>query len=203
MDPNDPTRIQPTTEPPDPQSPVAWPPPPPSPHGPPAGYDAPPTAAYPVAAYPVAAYPVAAYPVASPPTLPFVPQVATPDGGGPQPSGSTRGLPITVAVLAVLLAGLIGFILGVQVEKNRQPPAASTTTTATTGGNAGAGRKGRGRSTAGVVTAVGGNGFTLTLSDGTTVNVVVSGTTRFTQAVAGSLKAPAAKMARSRLAWWP
>jgi hypothetical protein len=184
MDPNDPTRIQPAAQPPR-EQPAAWPQPPPSPFGRPEGYDAPPTASY---------------PVASPPAPPYVPPSTGPYGGGPQrPSGPSRSLLITGGVLALLLAGVIGFIVGVQVEKGRKPStvatgtAASTSTTPTTTGKKAAKGKaarpaaGTGRSTAGLVGATNGNGFTITLPDGSTVNVVVSGSTRIVKTVPGSL----------------
>jgi hypothetical protein len=177
MDPNDPTRIQPAAAPPPgSREPGGWPPPPPSPYGRPGVYDAPPTAAYPAAA----------------PPPPYVPQGAGPYGGGSRRAGPSRGLLITGGVLALLLAGVIGFIIGVQVEKGRKPAStvatgSSASTTTTTGQRAGAGGAGRGRSDTGVVGAVSADGFTLTLSNGTTINVVVSGRTRYTKTIPGSL----------------
>jgi hypothetical protein len=179
MDPNDPTRIQPAAEPPA-ERPGAWPQPPPSPYGGSGGYQ-PPTAIYPVASPP------------APPDAPPQPYALRPT----PPSGPSRGLIITGAVIALLLAGLIGFIVGVQVEKGRKPATVatgaapsttltpSTTATSGTGGRPGAGTGGR--TATGVVAAVSGNGFTITLANGSTVNVVVSGTTRIVKSVAGSL----------------
>jgi hypothetical protein len=179
MDPNDPTRIQPAAEPPA-ERPGAWPQPPPSPYGGFPGYDAPPTAAY---------------PVASPPPPGSVPPAASYVYRPERPPGPPRGLMITGGVLALLLAGLIGFIVGVQVEKGRRPSTvatgapASRTSTPTTPARAGngAGAGAGGRSATGVVAGVSGGGFTITLPDGSTVNVVVSGRTRVLKTVASSL----------------
>lgn len=172
MDPNDPTRIQPAGEP-----PPGWPPPPPSPYGQHGGYDAPPTTAYPAAA---------------PPPPPYVPHPAGPFPGGPRSAGPSRGLLITGGVLALLLAGVIGFIVGVQVEKGRKPSStvatgsqASTTTTTVKASGAGGGR---GRTATGTVTAVSSGGFTVTVANGATVNVLVSGRTRYSKTVPGSLQ---------------
>jgi hypothetical protein len=178
MDPNDPTRIQPVAEPPA-DRPGAWPQPPPSPYGWSGGHQEPPTAAYPVASPP---------PPGPPPA--GASYVYRPE----RPSGPSRGFQIAGGVLALLLAGLIGFIVGVQVEKGRKPATVATgstgsaTTTPSIPGQTGNVPRpsAAARGAAGVVTAVSGGGFTITLADGTQLNVVVSGKTRIVKMVAGS-----------------
>jgi hypothetical protein len=100
---------------------------------------------------------------------------------------------VTGAILGLLLAGLIGFIVGVQVEKGRLSSStvagigSTTPTTAAPSGGTKAGSGGRGgRGVAGQVVSVSGNQFTVTLADGTTATVVVSGTTRYLKMVPGS-----------------
>jgi hypothetical protein len=194
MDPNDPTRIQPVAGP-GPEPPVAWPHPP-GPSAPPGSYQAPPGA-------PPTAPPTATYPAASPPAPPYLPPAGGSFDGGPlRPPGPSRGLLITGSVIALLLAGVIGFIVGVQVEKGRKPSsvAASTsapttvpaTSTPATGKKAGKAAKAAagtgGRSTTGQVGAVSGSGFTISLPDGTSVNVVVSGKTKMVKKMPASLQ---------------
>jgi hypothetical protein len=176
MDPNDPTRIQPAAEP-HAQSLGAWPPPPPVAAGHPGGADAAATAAYQVGPPPA-----------------YVP----PAGAGPygaeraRPPGRSRGLIIAGVVLALVLAGLVGFIVGVQVERGRNSskvaagtPSVTTPTTTAPRAGQGAGAAG-GRSTAGLVGAVSSDGFTISLADGTSMNVVLSGRTRIVKTQAAS-----------------
>jgi hypothetical protein len=176
MDPNDPTHIQPAAEP-QTQSPGPWPPPPPGAGRHPGGADAAATAAYQVGPPPA-----------------YVPPAGPGSDGAERarPHGQSKGLVIAGVVLAMVLAGLVGFIVGVQVERGRNSSKVavvtpSATTPATTAPRAGQGaRAAGGRSTAGLVGAVSSDGFTISLADGTSTNVVLSGRTRIVKTQAAS-----------------
>jgi hypothetical protein len=178
MDPNDSTQ---SAAPPPHGPPGDWPPPPPSPAGTPTlttpAFDAPPTAAYPMA------------PPAAPSYFPQ-PGDGAPTGTGPEgPKRAAPGLVVAGAALALLLAGVVGFVLGVQVEKNRRTTstvAAASSSTSTT--IPAAGRGARARGVGGTVGGVSGNTFTVTLPNGTTTKVVVSPSTQFQKTATGSLQ---------------
>jgi Domain of unknown function (DUF5666) len=183
MDPNDPTQSAAPLPP--PGQPGDWPPPALSQTGPPTlaspGVDAPQTAAYP-----------AALP-AAPSYFPHAGHADEAGSGAGGPRRSAPGLLVAGAGLALLLAGVVGFVLGVQVEKGRRTTstvAAATPSPSTTRPSGGTGTRAgtRPRGVGGKVGGVTGSTFTVTLPDGTTTKVVVSANTRFQKTSEGSLQ---------------
>jgi hypothetical protein len=174
MDPDDPTQA---AAPPPHEPPADWPPPP-SPAGTPTlttpAFHAPPTATYPMA----------------PPAAPsYFPQPGQGPPSEARPKRAAPGLLVAGAALALLLAGVVGFVLGVQVEKNRKTTstvAAASPSTSTTVPAAGRGARARG--VVGTVGVVSANSFTITLPNGTSTKVVVSPSTQFQKTAPGSLQ---------------